>query len=189
MQRIKKLYVDSVQSLKLTHNMVLCGLMGALAIALNFTSSFYITPYIRIGFSGLPNRIIEYLLGPGVGVIFGAVMDILKYITKPDGGAFFFGYTFNAMVAGLIYGTILYKKPVKLLRVFSAELLIKIIVNLGLNTLWLSVMNGQAFMAILPARVIKNICFLPVDTAILFFTLTFISKLVTLPEFSRYKSN
>jgi ECF transporter S component (folate family) len=186
MQKIKKLYFDSVKGLKLTHNLVLCGLMGALAIALNYTSSFYITPYIRIGFSGLPNRIIEFLLGPGIGAIFGGVMDILKYITKPDGGAFFFGYTFNAIVAGLIYGSILYKKPVKLWRVFTAELLIKLIVNCGLNTLWLSVMNGKAFMVLLPARLIKNAAFLPVDTAILFFTLTFIAKLVTLPEFRKF---
>ena len=60
---------------------------------------------IRIGFSGLPNRVVEYLFGPGIGAIFGAVLDVLKYLLKPDGGAFFFGYTFNVMVAGVIYGS------------------------------------------------------------------------------------
>ncbi len=191
MQKITKLSSNrvsgSIQELKATHNLVLCGLMAALAVVLNYTTSIMITPNIRIGFSGLPNRVVEYMFGPWVGAIFGATLDILKYLLKPTGGAFFFGYTFNVMVAGVIYGTILYKKPVKVWRIFIAELLTKTIVNCGLNTLWLAVLNGNAFMAILPARVLKNIIMLPIDTAILFFTLTFVAKLVSMPEFRRYQ--
>lgn len=187
MQKIKKLYSDSLKELKFTHNLVLCGLLAAVAVVLNYTTSIYITPNIRIGFSGLPNRIVEYLFGPCIGAIFGGMLDILKYLLKPDGGAFFFGYTFNAMVAGVIYGSILYKKPLKIWRIFIAELLTKAIVNCGLNTLWLSVMNGKAFMVILPPRVLKNVIMLPIDTMILFFTLTFITKLVNTSEFQRFR--
>lgn len=191
MQKIKKRYTecssDAFQQLKITHNLVLCGLMAALAVVLNYTTSIFITPNIRIGFSGLPNRVVEYLFGPCIGAVFGGMLDILKYLLKPDGGAFFFGYTFNVMVAGVIYGTILYRRPVRLWRIFIAEFLTKTIVNCGLNTLWLAVMNGNAFLAILPARVIKNIIMLPIDTAILFFTLTFVSKLLNMPEFRKFR--
>ena len=152
---MQKFYLDSFKELKVTHNLVLCGLMAALAVVLNYTTSIFITPNIRIGFSGLPNRVVEYLFGPWVGAVFGGTLDILKYMLKPDGGAFFFGYTF--------------------------------IVNCGLNTLWLAVLNGNAFMAILPARVIKNLIMLPVDTAVLFFVLTFVTRLVNMPEFRRYR--
>ncbi len=182
---MQKFYLDSFKELKVTHNLVLCGLMAALAVVLNYTTSIFITP--SIGFSGLPNRVVEYLFGPWVGAVFGGTLDILKYMLKPDGGAFFFGYTFNVMVAGVIYGSILYRKPVKLWRIFIAEFLTKAIVNCGLNTLWLAVLNGNAFMAILPARVIKNLIMLPVDTAILFFVLTFVTRLVNMPEFRRYR--
>lgn len=191
MQKIRKRYAecysDAFQQLKITHNLVLCGLMAALAVVLNYTTSIFITPNIRIGFSGLPNRIVEYMFGPCIGAVFGGMLDILKYLLKPDGGAFFFGYTFNVMVAGVIYGTILYRRPIKLWRIFIAEFLTKAIVNCGLNTLWLAVMNGNAFLAILPARVIKNIIMLPIDTAILFFTLTFVSKLLNMPEFRKFR--
>jgi ECF transporter S component (folate family) len=180
---------DTVQNLKLTHNIVLCGLMGALAIVLNYTTSIFITDYIRIGFSGLPNRVIDYLLGPYVGAIFGGVMDVLKYITKPAGGSFFPGYTISAMLGGLIYGSLLYKKPIRIWRVLSAEFLAKLFVNCGLNTLWLKIMYGSAFWAILPTRALKNLIMLPIDTAILFFMLTFISKLVALPEFNKFSHN
>ena len=180
-------FTGAFKELKVTHNLVLCGLMAALAVVLNYTTSIFITPNIRIGFSGLPNRVVEYLFGPWVGAVFGGTLDILKYMLKPDGGAFFFGYTFNVMVAGVIYGSILYRKPVKLWRIFIAEFLTKAIVNCGLNTLWLAVLNGNAFMAILPARVIKNLIMLPVDTAVLFFVLTFVTRLVNMPEFRRYR--
>lgn len=93
------------------------------------------------------------------------------------------------MVAGVLYGSILYKKPVKIWRIFLAELLVKAIVNCGLNTLWLAVMNGNAFMAILPARVLKNMIMLPIDTMILFFTLTFVSRLLSMPEFQKYRGD
>ncbi len=192
MQKIRKRYAEcysgAFQQLKITHNLVLCGLMAALAVVLNYTTSIFITPNIRIGFSGLPNRVVEYMFGPCVGAIFGGMLDILKYLLKPDGGAFFFGYTFNVMVAGVIYGTILYRRPVRLWRIFIAEFLTKAIVNCGLNTLWLAVMNGNAFLAILPARVIKNIIMLPIDTVILFFTLTFVSRLLMMPEFRKFRS-
>ncbi len=191
MQKITKLgskfHSDSFKELKVTHNLVLCGLMAALAGVLNYTTSIFITPNIRIGFSGLPNRVVEYLFGPWVGAVFGAALDILKYLLKPDGGAFFFGYTFNVMVAGVIYGSVLYKKPVRLWRILIAEFLVKAIVNCGLNTLWLAVLNGNAFMAILPARALKNVIMLPIDAAILFFTLTFVTKLVNMPEFRRFR--
>lgn len=188
MQKIKKLYADSFRELKITQNLVLCGLMAALAVVLNYTTSIYITPNIRIGFSGLPNRIVEFLFGPAIGALFGGVLDILKYLLKPDGGAFFFGYTLSAMIAGVLYGSILYRKPVKLWRIFLAELLVKAMVNCGLNTLWLSILNGSAFLAILPARFLKNLIMLPIDTAVLFFALTFITRLLRTSEFGNFRN-
>ena len=77
-----KRYAGGFNELKATHNLVLCGLMAALAVVLNYTTSIFITPNIRIGFSGLPNRVVEYLFGPYVGAIFGATLDILKYLLK-----------------------------------------------------------------------------------------------------------
>lgn len=175
MQKIKKFYSDSIGQLKVTQNLVICGLMAALAVVLSYVASINMGPYIKIGFSGIPNRIIEYLFGPVIGSIFGGVLDILKYLLKPD-GPFFFGFTFDAMLAGVIYGSILYKKPVKLWRIVIAEFLAKLIVNCGFNTLWISMLYGKGFLLLLPARVIKNAIMLPIDSAVLFFALTLLKK-------------
>ncbi|MBE5876689.1 MAG: folate family ECF transporter S component [Lachnospiraceae bacterium] len=176
MNKLKKLYADSITEFKVTKNLAICGLMAALAVVLGYVASIDITPTIRIGFSGIPNRIVEFLFGPVVGCFFGGALDILKFIVKPT-GAFFIGYTFNAMLAGILYGSILYHKPISMKRILIAEFLVKLIVNCFLNTLWLSIMGGKAFFVILPARAIKNAIMLPFDSIILFFTLTFINTI------------
>lgn len=184
---IKKMYGDSLKELKVTQNLVLCGLMAALSVILSYTTSIFITPYIRIGFSGIPNRIVEFLFGPAIGAIFGGTMDILKYFLKPDGGAFFFGYTISAILGGVIYGSILYKKPLKFRRILFAEFLVKLFVNCGLNTLWSAMMTGKAFIALLPIRALKNLITLPVDALVLMFTLTFVNKIINTSDFRNYK--
>ena len=175
MKKIKQEFLDSLRELTVTKNLVLCGLMAALSVILSLTASISIGPYIKIGFSGLPNRIVECLFGPVTGCLFGGMLDLLKFFIKPD-GPFFFGFTFNAMLSGVIYGCILYHKPISLKRIVIAEALVKIIINCGLNTLWISMLYGKGFFVILPARALKNLIMLPIDSAILYFVLTFIKK-------------
>ena len=177
LKRIKEMYANSLKELFVTKNIVLCGLMAALAVVLSMTASVEVGPYIRIGFSGIPNRVIECLFGPVTGCLFGGALDILKYMLKPS-GPFFFGFTFNVMLAGVIYGSILYKKTVSIKRIIVAELLIKILVNCILNTLWISMLYGKGFFALLPLRVLKNAIMLPIDSAILYFALIYVKKLV-----------
>ena len=172
MKKIKQLFSDSLHEFTVTKNLVLCGLMAALAIVLSIVASISIGPYVKIGFSGIPNRIVEFLFGPVVGCIFGGALDLLKFMIKPD-GPFFFGFTFNVMLAGLIYGCLLYHKPLSIKRIVIAEFLVKLIVNCGLNTLWISMLYGKAFFVLLPMRLLKNVIMLPIDSAIVFFALTF----------------
>ncbi len=167
---------SSLHVLSSTRNLVICGMMAALAVVLGYVASIDLGPYIRIGFSGLPNRLVEFLFGPVVGCFFGGALDILKFLVKPT-GTFFPGFTFNAMLAGVIYGFILYKKPVSVLRILAAEFLVKLIVNCGLNTLWISVLYGKGFFVLLPARLLKNAIMLPIDSAIIFLMLTLAVRL------------
>ena len=57
--------------------------------------------------SGIPNQIADYLFGPITGCLFAGVLDIVKFFIRPD-GPFFFGFTFNAMLAAFIYGCFYY---------------------------------------------------------------------------------
>lgn len=177
MKKIIHVFSSSWKELLVTKNVVLCGLMAALAVVLSMVASIDLGPYVRIGFSGLPNRVVECLFGPVAGCLFGGMLDVLKYILKPS-GPFFFGFTFNVMLAGLAYGMILYRKPITVRRIVAAEFLVKLVVNCLLNTLWISMLYGKGFFALLPVRILKNAIMLPIDSCILYFTLTYVKKIM-----------
>lgn len=189
-RRFFGMFKDSALEFKSTRNLVICAMMAALAIVLSYTTSFYITNEIKIGFSGLPNRLVDFMFGPVVGCIFGGLMDVIKFFIKPD-GAFFPGYTLTAMVGGLIYGIFYYRLQIKqpqlttetgwakvkawilanvtsILLIFIANVLVKFLCNIGLNTLWSSMFTGKAWLALIPTRILKNLIQIPVDTVLHF---------------------
>ena len=169
MKKFVALFTDSAREFKSVRTIALCGLFAALAFILE-SFSIQVTTYIKIGFSGVPNEVVDFLFGPVLGCIFAAVMDVLKWIVHPT-GAYFFGYTLNAFLAGLIYGSFFYKKPIRLWRILAAKLTVALFINVGLGTLWSSMLYGNAFWAILPARFIKNMVMWPINSLVLYLIL------------------
>ena len=171
MQKLLKTLLESVRELKVIRNLVLCAMFAAMAVVLGFYT-IRIGSFIKIGFAGIPNQIVACLFGPAVGAMFGGALDILKFIINPD-GTFFPGFTVSAIVAGFIYGVFYYKRNPSFIRVFIASFLVNVIVNIGLNTLWLAILynyDGMKFLTVLQARAVKNLVMTPVD-AIVFWTI------------------
>ena len=75
---LEKSEITSISRLKETKVLTFCGMMGTLAIVLGYVATIKMGQYIRIGFSGLPNQVVDYLFGPWIGAIFGGAMDINK---------------------------------------------------------------------------------------------------------------
>lgn len=174
---LKKSEITSISRLKETKVLTFCGMMGALAIVLGYVATIKMGQYIRIGFSGLPNQVVDYLFGPWIGAIFGGAMDIIKWFASGDGN-FFPGFTITAMVGAMIYGFVLYNKPLKLSNVIISQAFVKIFCNIVLNTLWLNMLYGQAIAAILPGRIISNAVMLPIDCFIMYTMLKVVSKVI-----------
>ncbi len=145
---------------------VLCaiGMLGALSIIIN-NFTIQIGDFLKIGFASECNVLVDCLFGPAAGAIFGAGMDILKYIIKPT-GPFFWGWTFSAALAGVIIGFGLYRKKITYVRVCIVRLINSIIINVILGTYWLDVMYGKGFIALLPSRLIKNVVMVPIEAFI-----------------------
>ncbi len=193
-RRFFGMYADSAKEMRYLLTIVVCGMMAALAIVLSATTSVYIPgTTMKVGFSGLPNRAVDFLYGPVVGCIFGGVMDIVKFFIKPD-GAFFPGYTLTAMLGGLIYGTFFYRLHIKqptdgsvrgwikanlksLFLIFIAEILVKVFCNMGLNTLWSAMFTGKAYLALLPSRALKNLIQIPIDTVLHFVLIKMVQQM------------
>ena len=132
-QKHGRMFRQSMNELKVTRNMVLCGLMAALAVIMGTFASVKIGPYLKIGFSEYPNRIVEFLFGPAVGAFFGTALDLIKFFVSPD-GMFNPIYTIIAFISGLGGGYILYRKKPTWKRVLLSQLYMKLFVNIVLNT-------------------------------------------------------
>lgn len=168
MKKLATLFSDSYAELKQVRTLTIMAMFGAISIVLGYFT-IVIGDYIKIGFSTIAGQMVYYLFGPVVGGCFGGALDILKYIVKPT-GAFFPGWTFGAILAGVLYGVVFYKKPLTLGRVLFAEFLVSLICNVLLGTLWLNIMYGKAFLALLPMRAFKNLVMWPVNS-MLFYTI------------------
>lgn len=165
MKKLLALISESYHEFKKVSTITTCAMFGAMSIVLSQFASITVTPNLKIGFSALPNELVDYLFGPVVGALFGGGMDIIKFMLKPEGG-FIPGLTFNAMLAAFIYGMFLYKRPLSLRRMLAAKLVVAVLCNIILGTYWLSMINGKGYLAILPARAVKNLIQWPVDSLI-----------------------
>ena len=179
--------LSSLSRLKETKVLTFCGMMGALALILSYVATIKIGQFIRIGFSGLPNQVIDYLFGPWIGAIFAATMDIVKWFASGDGN-FFPGFTLTAVVGAIIYGFFTFNKPIKISNIVISQILVKLICNIFMNTLWLKILYNQAVFALLPGRIISNTVMLPIDCFIMYALLKAVSKVIK-PHFKNYKQN
>ena len=168
MKKFTALFRNSMEEFKHVNTVTVMAMFAAISVVLGYFT-LVLGDYLKIGFSTIANQFVYYLFGPVAGGLFGGTLDILKYIIHPT-GAFFPGFTISAMVGGVLYCCFLYKRPISFWRVLAAELTVSIICNMLLGTLWLSMLYGKAFMALLPMRVFKNIMMWPVNS-ILFYTI------------------
>lgn len=172
MYKLKEVFSSSAKELKDMRTLAVTAMLMAVAVVLGFFGTVQIGDYLKIGFSFIANELTALMFGPAVGGIMAGTADIIKYLVKPT-GPFFPGFTISAVVGGVIYGMILYKKPVSLKRVACAKAVVAVIVNMGLNTFWLSALYGQAFSVLLPARAVKQLVMVPVET-ILFYAVVMV---------------
>lgn len=168
MKKFTALFMDSLEELKHVNTVTVMAMFAAISVVLGYFT-LVLGDYLKIGFSTIANQFVYYLFGPVAGGMFGGVLDILKYIIRPT-GAYFPGFTIGAMVGGVLYGCFLYKRPISLVRVLAAELTVSVICNMLLGTLWLSMLYGKGFLALLPMRVLKNLIMWPVNS-MLFYTI------------------
>jgi ECF transporter S component (folate family) len=157
---------------------VLAGLLLAILIIFQRYISVDLSPTLRVNFGYVPLILIGTLLGPVWGAIIGVAGDLLGMLLMPK-ASFFPGFTFNALLTGIIYGALLYNRPNNksyLVRLIISVVVVSVVVNLGLNTLWLSVMYKRAFMALIAPRALSNFIQMPIKIGSMFAIKIFLDK-------------
>lgn len=149
-----------------TAKIIIIAFFIALEIILTRYLSINIGGILRIGFGFLPVAMLAIMFGPLWAGAAYAIGDILGMIIFPS-GAYFPGFTLTAFLTGLVFGLILYKKPVTWTRVLIASMIVVIGLNLGLDTLWLKILMNQGYFALIPTRLIKCAFAIPIQTILI----------------------
>jgi ECF transporter S component (folate family) len=150
-----------------TRKIALCALLLASMIVLSRFLSIR-TPIVSIGFVFVPHILTAILLGPRYSVALAALADIIGALLFPS-GAFYFGFTLSAIASGLIYGLLLYRKGKFkvdkrfLWRRARACLLVTLLVNGVMNTLWVIALTKNAAAVVVPVRIAKQLVMLPIQ--------------------------
>lgn len=130
---------------------------------------------LGLSFTYLFFSVISLIYGPVVGIVVGLLSDVLGYFINSGGGAFFPGYTLDAMAAGFMYGICFYKTKLTFAKCLYARLFVNLVVNVIFGSLWYAIINGLSFEAyqtyIAFISLPKNLLFLLPQTILLFIVL------------------
>lgn len=143
-----------------TSRLVIMAFLIAMEIILTRFCSIN-TPILRIGFGFLPVATMGIMFGPVWAAAGYAIGDLLGMLIFPS-GAYFPGFTLTAFLTGLVFGLFLHNREITWKRVLPASLIIILGCNLILDTLWLSILMGDGFIALLPTRIFKCAVMLPI---------------------------
>ncbi|MCL2573427.1 MAG: folate family ECF transporter S component [Defluviitaleaceae bacterium] len=142
------------------------GLMVAMAVVFRSYLAIMVTPQFRLSFEFLPIAIIAMKYGPWKAGTAYMMVDLIAFWLFPR-GIYFPGFTFTAFLAGSAYGFFLYKKPTNNLNAALAAIAVVVFIQLGLETLWLSIMFGDAYMVLLGGRIIRTVIMLPLQFVVI----------------------
>lgn len=171
---------QSARELKKTRSLTTLALLIALTVIVDFFT-FQPFQYLHLSFEFVPKAAIGMLFGPVPGMLAGAASDLISFALNPK-GAYFPGYTLTAVVSGLIYGLILYRRKITWPRAAVAVAAVTLVCNVGLNNLWTFLLMGPGFWGLLPARLIKSAVALPCEVVILTVALKLIQTIRVRPR-------
>ena len=140
----------SEKKMNRTHKLVLMAMLVAIQVVLSRFLSINLWN-LKIGFAFVPIALAGMLLGPMGAGLTGMVADIIGATLFPS-GAFFPGFTLTAFITAFGYGFFLHKKQ-DMPHILAAVLFSEIVGTLLLNTKWIAILYGTAFLPIFVTRI------------------------------------
>ncbi|EHJ00126.1 hypothetical protein CDLVIII_3567 [Clostridium sp. DL-VIII] len=162
-------FLYSSKELKSVRNLVIVAMLMTVGIVINLFT-IPITPVMRISLGFLAISMIGMLFGPIVAGMCGGMSDIINYLIIPN-GPYFPGFTISGILAGILYGIVLYNKKITLARCIIAIIIETVAIDIFLNTFWLSILYGKGFTMLIPLRAFKDIIMIPIKVFIMYFLL------------------
>ena len=139
------------------------GMVTALAIILESFPIYLLGQSLKIYFSFVVVSLGCACYGPLVGMGVGAVIDTLGFLLSSYGEPYFPGYLVTAVLSGLIYGVMLYRRKPTLPRIIVTRLIINYGSNVLLGSVWKAMLYGKGYLYYLTSGAVKNTIMLPIE--------------------------
>ena len=159
-------FSDSLRALRRTRTITTAGIMLAIQMVLSSYGVIEVSDSLKISLAHLALAPTAILFGPVVAGLQGALSDLLGFMLKPS-GPYFPGFTLSALLLGVVYGVSLYRTRHTAARIVVTRLVVMLLINICLNTLFLTMLYGPSRLATLPIRAFKNVLQLPFDCMLL----------------------
>lgn len=153
--------------LKNVRMLTLAGIITAASIVLESFPIYLLGTSLKIYFSFLVISLGCYVYGPAVGILVGFANDTLGFLISSFGEPYFPGYLITAMLSGLIYGTLLYRQRITVLRLVVVRLVINYGSNVLLGSVWKAMLYGKGYYYYFTTGLVKNTTMLPIEVLLM----------------------
>ncbi len=160
------MFTQSAKNLKKVYYLAIMAVFIALKVA---TAGLFlpIGENLRISFGYLLIAVESCIIGPIPGLISGFITDIVGFMLFP-GGAFFPGYAISAMFNCFIFAVFLYQTRITVTKLFLSRLIINVVSNAFLGSLWTSMLYSKGFNYYFSISIVKNLILLPLEVLLLY---------------------
>ena len=160
-------WTDARAQLKNVRMLTLAGIITAASIVLESFPIYLLGTSLKIYFSFLVISLGCYVYGPAVGILVGFANDTLGFLISSFGEPYFPGYLITAMLSGLIYGTLLYRQRITVLRLVVVRLIINYGSNVLLGSVWKAMLYGKGYYYYFTTGLVKNTTMLPIEVLLM----------------------
>lgn len=160
-------WADACAQLKNVRMLTLAGIITAASIVLESFPIYLLGTSLKIYFSFLVISLGCYVYGPAVGILVGFANDTLGFLISSFGEPYFPGYLITAMLSGLIYGTLLYRQRITVLRLVVVRLVINYGSNVLLGSVWKAMLYGKGYYYYFTTGLVKNTTMLPIEVLLM----------------------
>lgn len=160
-------WADARTQLKNVRMLTLAGIITAASIVLESFPIYLLGTSLKIYFSFLVISLGCYVYGPAVGILVGFANDTLGFLISSFGEPYFPGYLITAMLSGLIYGTLLYRQRITVLRLVVVRLVINYGSNVLLGSVWKAMLYGKGYYYYFTTGLVKNTTMLPIEVLLM----------------------
>ena len=160
-------WADARAQLKNVRMPTLAGIITAASIVLESFPIYLLGTSLKIYFSFLVISLGCYVYGPAVGILVGFANDTLGFLISSFGEPYFPGYLITAMLSGLIYGTLLYRQRITVLRLVVVRLVINYGSNVLLGSVWKAMLYGKGYYYYFTTGLVKNTTMLPIEVLLM----------------------